>query len=324
MRYLGKWEWENVWLLFILVCCLIVPITVVSLTVSAPLAIISLAPSSAVMAAVVCGGVWGFGAVLFGQSVSAVGISLANTIVLAISASLGSLLSMIILNPSSLGSAHGELVFLGTAIAIAGMVVSGVAGRLRERYHQELNQIEEEGEGTLVGRRRPIRTAMILCVGAGVLSAIFNIGFSLAQPIIATGEHAGLTASAGTNLVWLLMLVSGSIVNIVFCIYLLVKNNSWQQFMLEGGSRLYLLTALMGLFWAGSIFIYGEAANRLGSLGPAIGWPLSLATGLLVSNLCGIFAGEWQFTSGRTRRWMASGLAILLIAILVLGKAGAM
>jgi L-rhamnose-H+ transport protein len=324
MRFLGKWEWENVWLLFILVCCVIMPIAVVSLTVSSPLAILAQAPSAAVVAAISGGCLWGFGAIMFGQAVSAVGISLANTIVLALSASLGSVLPMIILNSSSIPSRHGVLVLFGTAIAIAGIVMSGVAGRLREQNRSPFNKLHQEGEGTLVGRRRPMRTAMLLCVGAGVLSAVFNIGFSLAQPVIAAGERAGFPPSAGTSLVWLLMLGSGAIVNVAFCLYLVAKNKSGHKFLLPDSSRLYLLTAVMGLFWGGSIFVYGEASTRLGKLGPAIGWPLFLTTGLLVSNVCGIFTGEWRSVSSTTRWWVGSALGALAIAILVLGKAAAM
>ena len=324
MRFLGKWEWENVWLLFILVCCVIMPVAVVALTVSSPLAILAGAPVAAVVAALVCGFLWGFGAIMFGQAVSAVGISLANTIVLALSASLGSLLPMIILNSASITSRHGALVLLGTAIAIVGIGISGVAGRLRERNRSRLNKLQQEGEGTLVGRRRPMRIAMLLCVGAGVLSAVFNIGFSLAQPIIAAGERAGFPPSSGTNLVWLLMLGSGAVVNVAFCVYLVVKNKSGPKFLLPGSSRLYLLTAIMGLFWGGSIYLYGEASTRLGKLGPAIGWPLFLTTGLLVGNVCGIFTGEWRSVSSTTKWWLGCALGALVIAILVLGKAGAM
>jgi L-rhamnose-H+ transport protein len=57
----------------------------------------------------------------------------------------------------------------------------------------------------------------------------------------------------------------------------------------------------------------------LGKLGPAIGWPLSLIVGLLVANLCGLAAGEWKFAAVSDRAWMLSGLAVLLVAISILG-----
>jgi L-rhamnose-H+ transport protein len=75
----------------------------------------------------------------------------------------------------------------------------------------------------------------------------------------------------------------------------------------------------MGLLWGGSIFVYGAAAPRLGKLGPAIGWPLSLTMGLLTANLCGMLAGEWKLSRRKERVWMLVGLAILLVAIIALG-----
>lgn len=80
----------------------------------------------------------------------------------------------------------------------------------------------------------------------------------------------------------------------------------------------------MGLTWGGSIFAYGKATARLGPLGTAIGWPLFLTTALAVGNLCGVIAGEWRSTSIKTRAWMGSGLAALVLAILVLGKSGSL
>jgi L-rhamnose-H+ transport protein len=75
----------------------------------------------------------------------------------------------------------------------------------------------------------------------------------------------------------------------------------------------------MGLLWGGSIFVYGSAAPKLGKLGPAIGWPLSLTVGLLTANLCGILAGEWKLSRAPERAWMAAGLATLVAAIITLG-----
>jgi L-rhamnose-H+ transport protein len=60
----------------------------------------------------------------------------------------------------------------------------------------------------------------------------------------------------------------------------------------------------------------------LGSLGTAIGWPLSLATGLLLANAIGIALGEWRQAPRRAKSWMYSGIAILLIAIVILSRAG--
>ena len=71
----------------------------------------------------------------------------------------------------------------------------------------------------------------------------------------------------------------------------------------------------MGLLWGGSIFLYGAATPRLGRLGLSVGWPLSLAVGLLVANAMGLLLGEWRNASLSSKRYMRSGIAILICAI---------
>ncbi len=76
----------------------------------------------------------------------------------------------------------------------------------------------------------------------------------------------------------------------------------------------------MGLLWGGSIFLYGAATPRLGSIGPSVGWPLSLAVGLLVANLMGVLLGEWRGVVSTAVRQMLLGLGILLVAVILCGS----
>jgi L-rhamnose-H+ transport protein len=317
MRFLGRWNWEHVWSLFIVVSCLLLPTSIISITAPHSWVVISHAPTAAVQIATVAGFAWGFGALMFGQSVSAIGISLANTLVLAISSGLGSLLPILLLAPQKLFQPTGRAILEGVAIEVVGIVFCGYAGRLREKSEGGTAE-----RGDLVGKARPLGIALLLAAGAGILSAVFNIGFSLAQPIAEFGKTEGLSEFASTNLIWWIMLAAGSLANLGFCLYLFVKNRNVGQYLKPRSSRLYLLSTLMAVLWGGSIFVYGAAAPRLGSLGTSIGWPLSLATGLMLANAIGIGLGEWSWASRRALSWMYSGLVILLIAIVVLSRAG--
>ena len=317
MRYLGNWEWENVWSLFILVACILLPAVMILTTAPAAMHILAAAPAGAVRAALLGGFFWGFGAIMFGQCVSALGIALANTIVLAVSSCLGSLLPLMLLDPSKMGTATGHFLLAGTAVAVVGISFCGRAGSLRE--HQAQSATAEAR--TMVGHARPLWVGLLLATGSGIFSAVFNIGYSLAEPVIATAQKAGLSAQSGANLIFWLMLGAGAIANLAFCIYLLGKNGSTKKFIRPGSSRLYSLAALMGLLWGGSTFVYGAAATRLGRLGPAIGWPISLVVGLLVANLAGILSGEWRNASPAAHRWLRSGIAVLLVAIVLLSWA---
>ena len=317
MRYLGRWSWENVWALFIVISCLVMPVVIAWTTVSNLGEVFHQAPTRAIVMAIVCGFAWGFGAVMFGQGVSAIGISLANTFVLAISSSLGSFLPILLLDPGKLFEKQGEAIMAGTVIAIAGIAFCGYAAKLKER-----SQMNENVRQEMVGKARPFWTGLLLCAGAGVLSAVFNIGYSGAQGIVQSAVRMGNSAFAGSNLVWLLMLTGGAVSNLGFCAYLFRKNRSLGKYAQSGTASLYGLTLVMGLLWGGSIFVYGSAAPRLGRLGPAIGWPLSLSVGLLTANVCGIIAGEWRFSRSVEKVFMGAGLLVLILAIVTLGWSG--
>ena len=317
MRFLGRWEWENVWSLFILFACLLIPTAIVTVVAPQSWQVIASAPAQAVVIAVITGFAWGFGAILFGQSVSAIGISLANTLVLAISSALGSLFPIVLLAPQKLFQRSGEKILGGVAIEIAGIALCGWAGRLREKAGNA-----RADRGDMVGRARPVKVALLMACGSGVLSAIFNIGFSLAQPIIDCGRAAGLSQFASTNLIWWIMLGSGALSNLGFCVYMFRKHGSAKKFLQPGIMRLCGLSLLMALLWGGSIFVYGASAPRLGALGTSIGWPLSLAVGLLLANAIGIALGEWKHAPRGALTWMYSGIAVLLVAVVVLSQAG--
>ncbi len=315
MRYLGRWSWENVWAIFILVSCVLMPLIIARDAAPGLLHILRSAPAGAVTAAILTGFAWGFGAIMFGQGVSAVGLSMANTLVLAISASLGSFLPMGILAPGKFRQPQGHAVVLGTLIGIAGIAFCGYAGILREKSQ---GGEKEKLRGDMVGSTRPIAVGLALCIGAGLLSAVLNIGYSIAQPVLGAAVHAGDSAFAGSSIIWLLMLTSGAVPNLCFCAYLMGKNGSWRKYSEPNGSILYGLTVLMGLLWGGDIFLYGFASPKIGRLGPAIAWPLKLIAGLITANVIGYFVGEWKLTRALDRRWMLAGLLVLLIAIGVL------
>lgn len=318
MSYLGRWSWENVWAIFILISCVLMPVVITAATAPGFATVLKLAPSSALAAAVGTGFAWGFGAIMFGQGVSALGLSMANTLVLAISAALGSLLPIGLLAPEKLHRPQGHAIILGTLVAIVGIAGCGYAGFLREKSQ---GVAKERLRGDMVGAARPIAVGLALCIGAGLLSAVLNIGYSAAQPVLATARHAGYSSFAGSNIVWLLMLTSGAVPNLCFCGYLLEKNASWKKYSLPNSAVLYGLAILMGLLWGGDIFLYGYASPLIGRLGPAIGWPLKLIAGLLTANLIGIFCGEWRLTGAKDRSWMIAGLIVLLVAIPILAWA---
>jgi len=301
MKLIPRWKWENIWLVFIVTSCLIAPLGLVICTVPDFPRVFAAAPPQAVSCALLFGFAWGFGAICFGQSVSRLGVSLANTIVIGLSSALGSLVPLALSGQFGFERRH-FLLYAGVVAFLFGVWICGRAGLKRGLE-----------AGPAVGGAS--WTGYLLALGAGVMSAIFNIGYTLALPIAETGKQMGYSSFYATNCIWVLMLGAGSIPNIAYCALLARRNNSVGLFVSNRPSRAWMLSLLMGVLWGGSIFLYGAATPLLGDIGPSIGWPLSLATGLLTANLMGFLLREWHSAARDTIRTMLLGIGLLLVAV---------
>ncbi len=166
---------------------------------------------------------------------------------------------------------------------------------------------QENLRGEMVGKARPMGVGLLLCVGAGLLSAVLNIGYSAAQPLVATALRLGYSSFAGSNVIWLLCWLADRSPIFVFAAYLLIRNGSWKKFAVPNSAPLYCLAVLMGVLWGGEIFLYGFASPKIGRLGPSIGWPIKLISGLIAANVAGYLIGEWKLTHPKEQRWMLAG-----------------
>jgi len=303
MKLIPRWKWENIWLVFILTACLVMPSAVVFATIGSPGAVLTQAPRAALAAALGFGFAWGFGSILFGLSVGPLGVSLSNSMVLGVSSALGSLIPLILHGAIRLEVRQGAL-FAGVLAFVAGVWLCGAAGRIRDR------------SGAL-GPAKPSWAGYVFAVSAGALSAVFNIGYSLALPIADAGVRLGFRRFLATNCIWLLMLGAGAIPNIIYCASLMKKHRAFGLFFAPGPHKTWGLSIMMGVLWGGSIFLYGAATPLLGDIGPSIGWPLSLAVALVVANLTGILLGEWKSAEQGAVRRMRAGVILMLGAIVL-------
>jgi L-rhamnose-H+ transport protein len=310
MKIIPRWKWEIIWLVFILTSCVAMPPILVFSRIPDVGAVFAEAPGQAILAALLVGFAWGFGAILFGLSVHHLGVSIANSLVIGLSSALGSLAPLIVLGQLRLNTKQ-LVLFAGIAVFLAGVWLCGRAGRMRD------------SAGSGAAGETSMRGYLFAC-GAGVMSAIFNVGYSLALPVADTGEKLGLSRFDATNAIWLLMLGAGSIPNIAYCVYRMRSAHTAGLFWDAQPSRTWGLSIVMGLLWGASIFLYGAATDLLGDIGPSIGWPLSLAVALLVANILGVLLKEWRSAPAPAIRSMQLGLGVLFAAIVLCGVSGSL
>jgi len=304
MKLQSRWKWENTWLIFIVVACIVMPFLIVLPAVPNVRDVFARSPQGAVIAALAFGFAWGFGAISFGQSVHSLGVSIANSLVIGISSAFGSLVPLAMAGDFRM-SPRVITLLAGVAAFLIGVALCGAAGLLRDRTAALENQ-----------SKVPVR-GYLFAVAAGVMSAIFNIGFALSLPIAATGKAMGYSEFTSTNCIWLLMLGAGAIPNAAYCLFLMNRNKTGGLTFGHEATRGWMLATIMGLLWGGSIFLYGAAVPKLGDIGPSIGWPLSLAAGLIVANAMGLLLGEWKSAPASARTRMQQGLALLVVATLL-------
>ncbi len=317
LSYMPRWKWENAWLSYSLLAFLLLPLAVTLAAPSHFWEALHLAPFRVTARVGLFGLGWGAGSVCFGLGIRYAGMALGMTIMNSLINALGALVPMAVLTPQALTEPRGRLVILGTMVTITGVAVCGYAGHLRDS--SRVRAPAARGDD-----RMPLAGALTICVAAGVLSAMFNFGYAFSGPVRQAAQRAGATPAAALNTVWLLILVCGLVPNAGYCFYRLGRDHTWELYRRQGCAWYWLMTAVMAVMWLGGTLLYGVAADRMGGLGPSLGWAVWNAVIILASVACGLLVGEWRTAVRSSLQTLAAGILVLLLSVSLLGCAGAM
>ena len=227
------------------------------------------------------------------------------------SAAMGALIPMLLLHPEKLHTSAGHALLSGIGLLLVGVAICAVAGTMRE------NAIPVDGGHA---RRGKSTAGLILAIVCGCAASFQNFGLAFGSPLVNIAIQHGASAANASNVVWLPLLMAGSIPNLFYCAYLLEKNSSGEKFLRAGLSH-WGLAFIMGAFWFGSLMLYGASVSKLGSLGPAVGWPLYMSLNVVAASLVGIVTGEWKHSGQRPISTQLAGVGVLIVAIIILAKA---
>jgi L-rhamnose-H+ transport protein len=307
MKRMSGWRWENSWLVFALSGLIVFPWIINFATVPNVIGIYSATSPYTLIKVIMFGLLWGVGATLFGLGISRVGMALGFALILAITASFGSLLPMAILHPDQLAVKRGLALIAGSAIMGLGLVFLALAGRAREHDY-----------GTRDGERSGFAIGLVICIFSGIFSSMLNFSFVFGDELRLRALQSGASNAMAANPIWALTVSGGFVANFLYCAYLLNKNRTWVVFG-EGNPLLYWpLGISMGVLWFGGIIFYGMGAASLGALGGIAGWPVFMTIDVIAALFWGAVSGEWKAASRRALVYNWTGVAILLLAIAVI------
>jgi L-rhamnose-H+ transport protein len=315
MKRMRGWRWENTWLVYSVAGMLLLPWLLVAVSVPHAGDILSESATSSLVKVAIFGFGWGVGSVFFGLGISAVGMGLGFAIILGLTASIGSLLPLAVLDPDRMFTRQGYALMGGMALVIAGIVLCAIAGSRRER--------DKAADASQPGGSR-FWVGLLICTLSGIFSPMLNFSFVFGKNLQELTLKSGATSAMASNLVWAVALSAGFLANAGYCVYLLQKNRTWGLLTERGIPPGYWLgSVLMGILWFAGIAAYGIGAADLGTLGGVIGWPLFMAMIIITANLWGALTGEWKGTARSTYAYSLSGIGVLLVAIYVISRGSA-
>ena len=312
MKLNRKWAWEHSWLAFSVLGVALVPTLIAILTVPDLWPIYRQTARGTLLWMAFFGVGWGVSLVFFGLAIPLVGIAIAFTISLSTSAASGSLLPLLTQHPERIFTTQGAVILLGILLIALGVTVCGKAGMERDRT-----------KNTKTGKPHFIRGFLFALI-SGILGSLLNLGLAFGDGIQHAARVRGASAAMSSNAVWLPCVYAGFIPGVFYCLHLMRKNATVRVIHANAAWYYWLMAACMGLLWYGSIILYSLSASYLGSLGPAIGWPLFLSAIVLVSTVVGILTGEWVPSTSGPFRTLLFGLMLLIGAIALLSEAGRM
>lgn len=310
MKFVRNWAWENVWLLWTFFALVALPAAVAFSTVPEIAMVYRMSPPGELFSVMAFGAGWGISQIFFGIAAEQIGIALTFSLVLGTSAAVGAAVPMLRLNPDKLHTHAGHMLLLGIATVLLGVAVCAVAGMMRGRVEDLTPQ--KQGNGTAGGL-----TLAILC-GCG--AALMNIGFAFGTSVSSIAASYGTARVNTSNAVWLPLLAAGAIPNLLYCLYLLRKNSTGQNFR-KATCGNYSLTLAMGTLWFGSVLLYGASVSRLGPLGTSVGWSLFMSIIVIVASFLGIVTGEWRRSGRLPLTTQLIGVTTLVISIFILRAA---
>lgn len=353
-RRIRRWSFEIYWIVQGVAAWLIAPLLVASLLVPNVLEVIEAAPRHAVGYAFLFGVVWGIGGLTFGLSVRYLGIALGYAIALGLCTAFGTLIP-----PIYSGAIHGimhtrpgQVVLLGVGVCVLAVVVNGFAGWSKEREVTPEEKIESgEREFSLV-------KGVSVAIFAGIMSSFFNFGLTAGAPIAQLAKQRLLARGQldlWSNLpVLVVVLWGGFLTNLVWSVFLIVRNHSGAQFLGHPGynpmragqvtgetledldprelgheranvrisprilGQNYFFGALAGVIWYFQFFFYSMGQTKMGKYDFS-SWTLHMASIIIFATLWGLALKEWIGTSFRTRALVTAGLALLIGSTLIVG-----
>ncbi len=296
------------------------------------LTVVRAAPHGAIPRAFLLGAAYGVGGTAFGVTIRYLGFSITYAMAIGISTVVGTAYAVAKGDTSLADSALHIQAFLaktgsGWVLGGIGIVFCGIAGHGKER--------DLARPGSQASDNRKMIIGLILCVVAGMLSAVYGIALAEGEPIAKVAEaqatgHTILGIDGPTfrsNAIYPFCNAGAFLTTALYCLFLHWCHKSLGEVVClpEGTEKPNLrlnwsMAILTGCLWYGQFFFYGFGHYFIMKVKgfEQVCWAIHMILLILLGTLAGVLFKEWKACSRRTRSMLAVAFALLSAAMILL------
>lgn len=315
IKKVKTWAWESFWLVQGLFAWLLFPYLGSLLAVPGGHSLFEIlgAGDGAAYKALFYGALWGVGGLTFGLSMRYLGVALGQSIALGTCSAFGTIIPALMVG-TDLFTGEGLALLVGVSVAIAGIAVIGFAGSLRSQ-----NMTEEQKKAAV--KDFALGKGLLVAVLAGVMSACFSLGIEAATPIKELAISFGTDALYAGLPAILLITMGGFFTNAVYCVFQNIKNKTLGDYFGVSGAVFVnnvLFSALAGVLWYSQFFGLELGKSFIDSpIMLAFSWSILMSLNVTFSNVWGIVLKEWKGAGTKTIVVLVTGMAILIISLVL-------
>jgi len=329
------WAWESFWIVGGIFSWFIVPPLAAWLTIPGFTEIIRHTNGHILLLTYFFGVLWGIGGLTYGLGVRYLGVALGSSIILGLCSVFGALIPSIYYDffPSAgkdsitnlISANWGQMVLLGIAVCVLGIIICGYAGVMKER------ELSKDREVAVNNKEYKFSLGIFVAIVSGVLSACFAFGIDAGKIMANEANNIWKIAHPGggqflfqNNVTYVVILWGGLTTNFIWCMILNARNKTFNNYTDQRTPLLknYIFSALAGTTWFLQFFFYGMGESRLGN--GASSWILHMAFIILVANMWGLFYKEWKGVSRKALVTVILGIATIIISVLLVGYGNSM
>jgi L-rhamnose-H+ transport protein len=309
MRALTHYAWENTWFAWNLVACVVLAPLVAWLTIPGIVTVFTEIGPGPNLAVLAIGLLSGASAILFGLGLARVGTTLVNALCNGVSLVAGSFIPLFFQHPEAVRGRVGLLMAVGFLLSLAGVAVCAWAGSLREQPSAYM--AHDRGSS-----RRVALEGIVLCVAAGLLMPLVNLGLAFGDGMMAVARRHGASATFMSFAVYVPFFATTFASTALYSATAWRRSRSYGQFFAPGAGRLIALTTLIAGLWLAGNIVYGAALPWMQDYGPVLGWPICLSSCNIAAAAVECACGDWK---GRALRTLVVGLVVLTASIALFG-----